>query len=104
MRACRRVVPSMAVRGTGSLRIAWRSTLCFQRGSTPPCGAVPTRGLGWLPNPVRRSLAAVDDLQVWPVLFGFDDRRLPLSGQILKAFRIDQRLVKLATLVGAYFG
>jgi hypothetical protein len=29
-------------------------------------------------------LAAVDDLQIGPVLFRLEDRRLPLAGQILK--------------------
>ena len=43
-------------------------------------------------------LVAGDYAQLRPVLFGFENRRLPLSGQIFEAVGLEQRLVELSTL------
>lgn len=42
-----------------------------------------------------------DDPQVWPVRLGLKDHRLPLSGQILQAVGVEQRLMEVAALSAA---
>ena len=45
-----------------------------------------------------RGLKVRDKPQLWPVLLCVEDRRLPLSGQVLEAVGVEQRLVEVASL------
>ena len=47
-------------------------------------------------------MAYFERTQFRPVLLRADDRRLPLSGQILEAVRVEQRLLELAPLKVAH--
>jgi hypothetical protein len=44
----------------------------------------------------------VHDAQLRLVLFGLDDRRLPLARQVLEFICLEQRLVELAPLIRAH--
>ena len=46
----------------------------------------------------RRRLVVADGLELRPVLFRLQDRRLPLPWQILEGVGLEQRLVELASL------
>jgi hypothetical protein len=47
-------------------------------------------------------LLAADDPQVGPVLFCLQDRRLPLTGQVLEGVSVQERLVELPALEVAH--